>query len=108
MGRPAGSGLMKLERQGGAEHECSQIGACTLSRKQQATFNIKMSLTWDFPGGPVAKTPHSQCRVLGATLGQGTRSHMPQLRVCMPVINPACSNEEPESCVLQLRFSTTQ
>ena len=83
MGRPAGSGPTELERQVGVEQECSQAGACTLSGKQRATFNIKMSSTWDFPGGSVAKTPHSQCRDLGATLGQGTRSHMPQLRVCM-------------------------
>ena len=34
----------------------------------------------DFPGGPVAKTPRSQCK----GPGQGTRSHMPQLRVRMP------------------------
>ena len=30
----------------------------------------------DFPGGPVAKTPCSQCRGLGSIPGQGTRSHM--------------------------------
>ena len=35
---------------------------------------------WDFPGDPVAKTPRSQCRGLGSIAGQGTRSHMPQLR----------------------------
>ena len=35
---------------------------------------------WDFPGGPVAKTPCSQCRGLGSIPGQGTRSHMPRLR----------------------------
>jgi len=35
---------------------------------------------WDFPGDPVAKTPRSQCRGLGSIPGQGTRSHMPQLR----------------------------
>ena len=40
----------------------------------------------DFPGGPVAKAPHSQCRGLSSVRGQGTvtRSHVPQLRVCMP------------------------
>ena len=38
----------------------------------------------DFPGGPVAKTLCSQCRALRFDPGQGTRSHMPQLRVCMP------------------------
>ena len=37
---------------------------------------------WDFPGSPVTKTPRSQCP--GLVLDQGTRSHMPQLGVCMP------------------------
>ena len=36
-----------------------------------------------FPGGPVAETPHSQCRGLSSIPSQGTRSHMPQLRVCV-------------------------
>ena len=40
-----------------------------------------------FPGGPVAKTPHSQCRGLGSIPGQGTRSQVPQLRVHMPPLN---------------------
>ena len=35
-------------------------------------------------GGPVVKTLHSQCRGLGLIPSQGTRSHMLQLRVCMP------------------------
>ena len=32
-----------------------------------------------FPGGPVAKTPGSQCRGPGSIPGQGTRSQMQQL-----------------------------
>ena len=32
--------------------------------------------SWDFPGGPVAKTLHSQCSLPG----QRTRPHMLQLR----------------------------
>ena len=39
---------------------------------------------WDFPGDPVAKTPRSQCRGLGSIPGQGTRSHMPQLKKKIP------------------------
>ena len=27
-----------------------------------------------FPGGPVVKTPHSQCRGCGSDLGQGTKT----------------------------------
>ena len=38
----------------------------------------------DFPIGPGAKTPCSQCREPGSIPGQRARSHMPQLRVCMP------------------------
>ena len=34
----------------------------------------------NFPGGPVAKTLSAQCRGLGSIPGQGTRSHMRQLR----------------------------
>ena len=34
----------------------------------------------DFPGGPVGKAPLSQHRRPGSTPGQGTKSHMLQLR----------------------------
>jgi len=36
---------------------------------------------WDFPGGPVAKTPHSQCRGPGSIPGQEARSHLLKLRL---------------------------
>ena len=36
-----------------------------------------------FPRGPVAKTLASSARGPGSIPGQGTRSHMPQLTVCM-------------------------
>ena len=37
---------------------------------------------WEFPSGPVAKTPHSQCGDdLGSMFGQEIRSHMPQLKI---------------------------
>ena len=44
-----------------------------------------MNARRDFPGGPVAKTLCSQYRVSdpGSIPGQGTRFHMPQLRVHM-------------------------
>ena len=47
--------------------------------KQRVCFksNFKTGPSRRLPGGPVAKTPCSQFRV------QGTRSHPPQLRVCM-------------------------
>ena len=49
----------------------------------------------DFPGGPVAKIPCSQCRGLGVIPGQRTRSHMPQLRIPHPaakIKDPMCYN----------------
>ena len=46
-------------------------------RKEQ----IQEGHSWDFPGGPVAKTPRSQCP--GSIPGQGTRFHMMQLGVRM-------------------------
>ena len=38
-------------------------------------------LAWDFPGGPLVKTLSSQCRGQGSVPGEGTRSHMPQLKI---------------------------
>ena len=35
----------------------------------------------DFPGGPVSKTLRSQCRDPCSIPSQGTRSHMPQLKI---------------------------
>ena len=28
---------------------------------------------WDFPGGPVVKTPRFHCRQMGSILGRGTK-----------------------------------
>ena len=33
------------------------------------------------PGGPVVKTPYSQCKRPGFDPSQGTRAHMPQLKI---------------------------
>ena len=50
----------------------------------------------DFPGGPVAKTPCSQCWGPGFSPWSGTSSLIPQLRVCMTqVIDPACYSKDP-------------
>ena len=50
---------------------------------------------WDFPGGPVARTPCSQCR--------GPRSHPWWDPTCPIKKDPACCSENWRSCVLQLR-----
>ena len=52
-------------------------------------------LLGDFPGGPVAKAPCSQCRGPGFDLWSGTRSHMPQLKILhatVEVEDPTCHN----------------
>ena len=51
----------------------------------------KIIINMDFPGGPMAKIPCSQCRGLGLIPGQGTRFHMLQVRVCkLQVKIPMC------------------
>ena len=37
--------------------------------------------SWDFPGSPVAKTPFPSAVGLGLIPGQGTRSHMLQIKI---------------------------
>ena len=46
------------------------------------TQNIK-TIYWDFPGGPVAKTPRSTAGGLGSTPGGGARFRMLELTVRM-------------------------
>ena len=58
---------------------------------------------WHFPGGPVAKPLHSQCRQgPGLISGQETRSHELELK------NPACLNDDQRSRMLQLRPSEAE
>ena len=57
----------------------------------------------DFPGGPVAMTLHSQCRDPGLIPIEGTRSHMPQLRVHrvrLKIPHAATTMEDPTCCKL--------
>ena len=49
-------------------------------KKKKKKKNPKKQLG-DFPGGPVAKTLLPMQGGLGSVSDQGTRSHMPQLRV---------------------------
>ena len=32
------------------------------NQKEQGKVKKEKNQLWDFPGGPLAKTPHSQCR----------------------------------------------
>ena len=67
-GVPAGFSLQKWFSEGGP-------GKC-LSEGTSPTL-LKTADSWDLPGGPVAKTLHSQCRRPGCNSWSGTRSHMP-------------------------------
>ena len=44
-----------------------------------------------YPGGPVAKTPCFQCRGWGSIPGQGTRSHVTQLKITHVLTKTWCS-----------------
>ena len=69
---------------------------------QDSVEGLKASLDGDFPGGPVARTLHSQYR--GSKFfswGQGIRSHMPQLKI------PNATTWRPSKCVLSC-FSRVQ
>ena len=48
----------------------------------------------DFPGGPWAKTPSSQCRCPSSIPEQGTRSQMLQPRVHMTQLGTLCAASE--------------
>ena len=66
------------------------VGVCVYYEREAETENEYeyKDNPQDFPGGPVAKTLCSQGRALGSIPGQGTRSHMLQLRPCMPQVKP--------------------
>ena len=53
--------------------------------------SFKVVSFWDFPGGPVAKTPGSQFRGPGFKPGQGTSSHMPRLKIPHAATKTQCS-----------------
>ena len=44
-----------------------------------------------FAGGPVTKAQAPNLGGLGSIPGQGTRSHMMQLRICMPQLKILCA-----------------
>ena len=49
--------------------------------REPIDYFMEIRMIQDFPGSPVAETPHSQCRGSGFNPDQGrTRSHMPQLK----------------------------
>ena len=67
----------------------------TLSNSgHQILLSSKLKNFQDFLGGPVAKTPQSQCRGLGFIPAQGTRSHVSQLRVPKPRLKTPCAGNK--------------
>ena len=60
---------------------------------------LRMSKAWDFPGGPVGKTPRSQCAGdPGSIPGWGTRSRTHAATKSSHAAtkkDPACQNEDP-------------
>ena len=54
---------------------------------------LKILKTRDFPGGPVAKTPVSQCRGPGFSPAEGARPHMLPLRTRMLQLRLAQPNK---------------
>ena len=71
-------------------NSCNPMDCSPPSSSVHGIFQATI-LEWGyFPGSSVAKIPHSQCRGPGYDPGQGTRSHMPQLRVPMPQLKRSC------------------
>ena len=55
--------LAKIVRDEGGFSEHLDLTYSGLGRTMKERVWVHISnLYWDFPGGPVAKTPHSQCR----------------------------------------------
>ena len=71
------------------------------ARAYQWCLTCKEKSLRDFPGGAAgeAKTLRSQCKGPGLLPGRGTRSHMPQLRVCMPHLKTLHAPTEDLVCV---------
>ena len=53
------------------------------------TYIMTKRICGDFPGGPLAETPHSQGSGYRFDPWSGNRSHILQLRVCMPKLRPS-------------------
>ena len=77
---------MAIQRQGQKERNI---------RLPQVIEVIRFRCLGDFPGGPVARTLHSQCSDSGSIPGQGLRSHMSQIKIphaTMKSKGAACHN----------------
>ena len=66
--------------------------------------SFKIVSFWDFPGGPVAKTPGSNSGGPGSILGQGTRSHMPPLKVPHAAAKTQCTKLGKKYIILWYHF----
>ena len=61
----------------------------------------------DFTGSPLAKTLGSQCRGPGFDPYQGTRSHMPQLKIPSAATKTQCSQINKENVIKSIDCSPT-
>ena len=57
------------------------LGHCVLTTPLQSCTRSRR--LWDFPCCPVLRLHAPNAGNLGSIPGQGTRSHLPQIRVCM-------------------------
>ena len=70
---------------------------CHVGLTTMAVCFIQVHKPREFPGGPVAKTPHSQCR--GPGINPWLGKYMPHAATK----DPACCNKNRRYCVSQLR-----
>ena len=53
-------------------HNLQRFCTFTMDCFLKMLSKYKIKITWDFPGGPVAKSPHFQCRGPGFNPWSGT------------------------------------
>ncbi|XP_024617327.1 uncharacterized protein LOC112410801 isoform X1 [Neophocaena asiaeorientalis asiaeorientalis] len=87
----------------------SNTAESTIFCFNQSLCLCRSECSQDFPGGPVAKTSCTQCRGPGSNPGQGTGSHMPQLRVRMPQLKiPRATMKIPRAATKTRRSQTNK
>ena len=75
-------------------HVCGFCGGqskyCFESCRKDLGFDSKLKRGWDFPGGPVVKTLHFQCR--GHGFGPRSQNEDPTCHMAWPKINKMLSS----------------
>ena len=90
----------------------NRLPACKnlkITKSLSISYQVKMQATRDFPRGAVAKAVCSQRTGPGSIPGQGTRSHMLQLRVCMPQLKiPHAATKDPHTQQMKIPCVATR